>query len=150
MLEKREVYISQNEELKLKAMAIKNDLLVRTQIERQYELIKDRITNSDPNTENNTNDQENMSLLDDLEQLKNRCRLIRGPLTVNAVKQEAAFRILSLKIDLSGNINQLIEFVQLFEQSNKAWEIYRCRIDAKDQKDRVSASFEINKMVSGS
>ncbi len=134
----------QHGDLELKALKIQNDLLQKNRVERKYALIKSLLASD------STEAQEMGGFSKELTRL-----YVKHGLRLKAEKplpmlREKSYRVLSMQIELQGQINQVLSFIHSLEASENPIGIKRCEIKAREQRDEVNALFNIDKIVADS
>ena len=149
LLTKRKQLMSEYTDLKLQASVIQNDLQLRDQVERQYQSIKAQLRSSDNETVR-TDDQELASFAQTLFNLQDKHGLKQKSFRLGRAEHESTYRVLRLNLELQGQLNRMLRFIQTVETSAEPWKIDHCDIRACDQKDMIQAIFEISKIVASS
>ena len=134
----------QHADLELKALKIQNDLLQKNQVERKYALIKSLLASE------GTEAQEMGAFSKELTQLYLRHGLRRNAEKPLPTLQEKSYRVLSMQIELQGQIGQVFSFIHSLEASENPIGIKRCEITARERRDEVKAKFNVDKIVADS
>ena len=131
-------------DLELKALKIQNDLLQKNRVERKYALIKSLLASD------STEAQEMGGFSKELTQLYARQGLRLKAEKPLPLLREKSYRVLSMQIELQGQINQVLSSIHSLEASENPIGIKRCEIKAREQRDEVNALFYVDKIVADS
>lgn len=121
---------------------MKSDLLVKDRIEKEYLEIEPLIRSS-------RTDQQEISLFTrELNDLYSPLQVKIGSVKIFPLVQNEFYRQLSIKIEMSGDIKDIMGFIRAIESSPKPLRVERLTLDVKEIIDQVQASFLISKVIS--
>lgn len=136
-----EILKGQMYQLQVQLAKMRGDVLIKDRIEQMYRQIEPRISST-------RTDQQEISLL--ARQINDLYSKL--PIKIHSVKilpltNSEFYRKISLKIDMSGNIKDVMKFVNSIETCVDPIKIEQLNLKAREIVDRVQASFLISKVV---
>ena len=125
----------------LQVLKIQRDLHRRNAVNQQYKQITPLLSDSFEETQ---------AISVFLRQIRDRYTALG--LRPNLVKQqpithEKGHTVLSIRLDLNARMNQFLRFLESMQNEQDAIAVRRCEIKARDERDSISASLLITKIV---
>lgn len=142
-LEERRVRMARLNSLELKLMKMKADLLVKDRIESVYSRIEPLIACE------GTDQQEISLLARNIGALYSNLNVKIRSVKILPVVSDEFYRRLSLKVEMTGDIRDVLSFIYSVETSGSALRIEKVDLKARDITDNVQVTFLITKIVSG-
>lgn len=140
-LKKRKARIAHMNQLQLKLTKMKRDLLLKDRIDSVYSQIEPLIAGS------GTNQQEISLFTRELGDLYSGLNVRIKTIKILQVTKEDFYRRLSVKIEMSGHIREILSFVLSVEIHPNPLRIEQFDITAREIVDNVEASFLVTKVV---
>jgi len=128
-------------ELELKVLKINQDLSVRHHIERKHEALVSLLSASEDAASGPQGFARQINALCREQGLKMRS------LQALPSQDQQAYRVLSLKLDLQGYIDQILHFIHAVEQSKSPIRIVRLDLETRNIVDLMNASLVVSKVV---
>jgi Tfp pilus assembly protein PilO len=140
-LKMRKTRLANLRQLQLKLMKMKRDLLVKDRIDSRYSQIEPLIVS-------HGTDQQEISLLTrELRDLYLKLNVNTRTIKILPVTNEEFYKRLSVRIEMSGHIKEILKFIYSVEAHANPIRIEQFGIKAKEITDNVQASFLITKVV---
>ena len=127
--------------LRLKLAKIRGDLLVKDRIDSAYARIEPLIASS------GTTHQEMSSFTRELDELFSEWKIRIRAIKILANVNEDFYRRLAVKIEMTGNIEDIVRFIHSVETHPNPIRIEQFELKAREIVDSVSASFLVTKVV---
>jgi len=127
--------------LKLKLMKMKSDLLVKDRIESVYSRIEPLIACE------GTDQQEISLLARNLGELYSKLNVKIRSVKILPIARERFYKRLSIKIEMTGHIRDVVSFIYSVEVGGNALRIEKVDLQARDITDNVQGTFLITKIV---
>jgi len=127
--------------LKLKLMKMKSDLLVKDRIESVYSRIEPLIMCK------GTNQQEISLLARNVGELYSKLKVKIRSVKILPIVRERFYKRLSIKIEMTGHVRDVVSFIYSVEVGGNALRIERVNLQARDITDNVQGTFLITKIV---
>ena len=143
-LDERDTLLRHLDELELRSIRIDKDLSAQDYVERQYSELASVLAKSEGTGDNQ---QAQSVFVGQLKQLYQGQNLYARSVRLLPTSNEKFHRILSIKIDFQGNIEQILGFIHALERSNSPIKIVKLDIEARDVPNSVRAAFVITKVV---
>lgn len=129
------------QELKMRLMRMRGNLLIKDRVEQAYRAIE-------PLIQSNGNDQQEISCftrqLSDLYSSSNlRVRSVR----IMPVNEQEYYKILSVRLELNGNVRDVIGFILSFSDVSDPIRIEQFTLQAEQIAGLINATFVISKIV---
>jgi Tfp pilus assembly protein PilO len=143
-LDKRKSRLARMHQLQLKLMKMRGDLLIKDRIDSIYSQIKPLIVS-------NGTDQQEISLFTrELRNLYSKLRVNTRTIKILPIVNEEFYKRLSIRIEMSGHIQEIINFIHSVETYHNPIRIEQLNITAREIADNVQASFLVTKVVAES
>jgi Tfp pilus assembly protein PilO len=140
-LKKRKACLMQMGQLQLKLAKMKGDLLIKDRIDSIYSQIEPFIVDSGT-------DQQEISLFTrDLSDLYSRLNVKTRTIKILPVASEEFYRRLSVRIEMSGPIREILNFTASLETHSNPVKIEQLDVKAQEIADNIEASFVVTKVV---
>lgn len=140
-LKKRKACLAQADQLQLRLAKMKADLLIKDRIDKIYSQIEPLIIG-------NGTDQQEISLFTrELSDLYSKLNVRTRTIKILPVTSEEFFRRLSVRIEMSGPIAEILNFTVSLETHSNPVRIEQLDIKAQEIADNVEASFVVTKVV---
>lgn len=132
---------SQMHQLQTRLTKVRSDMLIKDRIDRMYSEIEPLISST-------RTDQQEISLLTrQLNDLYSKLPVKIRSVKILPMTETEFYRKVSLKIEMSGKIRDVMKFVFSVERSAEPVRIERFNLKAKEAADHVQASFLISKLT---
>ncbi|UCE04592.1 MAG: hypothetical protein JSW07_13300 [bacterium] len=128
-------------QLQLKLTKMKGDLLIKDRIDNIYSEIEPLIAS------NGTNQQEISLFTRELSDLYSKLNIKTKTIKILPIINEDFYRKLSVKIEMSGHIREILNFILLIESFSNPIKIEQFDIKAREIVDNIQASFLVTKVV---
>jgi Tfp pilus assembly protein PilO len=143
-LKKHQQRLHDLNQLQLKLTKLRGDILVKDRIDRAYAQIEPLLATSQ-------NDQQEISTFTrDVSDLYSKLNTKIRSVKILPPASESFYRSLSIKIEMSGNIKDILKFIHAVEIHPSPLRIEQLDIKAQETNDTVQASLLISKVISGS
>lgn len=140
-LKERKLRLDRMHQLQLKLTRMRGDLLVKDRIDDIYSQIKPLITS-------NGTDQQEISLFTrELSDLYSKLNVKIRSVKILPIVNEEFYKRLSIKIEMSGHIKSLLDFILSIETYSNPVRIEQFDLKAREIMDNIQASFLITKVV---
>lgn len=140
----RNARLARMHELQVKRARLQANLLVRNRIDRMYEQIEPLIAGAG-------NDQQEMSTFTrELSNLYSSLDVKTRSVKLLPTVKEEFYRLLSVKIEMQGQVRDVLRFVLLIEAHSGPLRIEQFGLKAREITDEVYASFLVTKVVAES
>ena len=140
-LKERKLRLDRMHQLQLKLIRMRGDLLVKDRIDDIYSQIKPLITSSGT-------DQQEISLFTrELSDLYSKLNVKIRSVKILPIVDEEFYKRLSIKIEMSGHIKSLLDFILSIETYSNPVRIEQFDLKAREIMDNIQASFLITKVV---
>ncbi|HEX3006986.1 MAG TPA: hypothetical protein VHO90_05160 [Bacteroidales bacterium] len=140
-LERHKVLANQIYQQQINLAKMKSDLLVKDRIEKEYAEIEPLVSSS-------RTDQQEISLFTrELNDLYSPLQVKIGSVKIFPLVQNEFCRRLSIKIEMSGDIKDILKFIRAIEACRNPLKIERLTLDVKEIVDQVQVSFLISKVI---
>ena len=140
-LKVRKTHLAHMRQLQLKMMKMKGDLLIKDRIDSIYSQIEPLIVS-------NGTDQQEISLFTrELRNLYLKLRVNTRTIKILPITKEEFYKRLSVRIEMSGHIKEILNFIHSVEAHSNPIRIEQFDIKAREIMDNVQASFLITKVV---
>lgn len=127
--------------LQLKLTKMTNDVSMKERTDKLYSVYEPFIAGSGT-------DQDEISLYTrELRSLYQNLKVNIRTVTINPIVREDFFKQLSVKIEMSGNIKEILKFIYMIDNYNKPIHTELLDIISQEPTDTVKASFVITKVV---
>jgi len=140
-LRRRKLNLQRFGELQLKLARMKGDLLVKDRIDSIYSEIEPLISSS------NTDQHEISLLTREMSELYSDLDVKIRSVKILPVTQEQFYRRLGIKIEMTGPIRNILQFIVLVESYQDPLRIDRLELTAQQIVDSVKATFLITKVI---
>lgn len=140
-LEERRLRLRRLHQLQLKLTRMQRDLLMKDRIDSIYSQIEPLIMGT------GTNLQEKSKFARELHELFSRLNVQTRVVTPLPIKNLEFYRRLAIKIEMTGNIKDVLNFVSAVEMYRNPIRIEQLDLSTRDAVDDVQASFTITKVV---
>lgn len=135
--------LTQLRESHLQLVKMKADLLVKNRIDEAYRRVEPLITG------HGTDQQEISVFSRDLSGLYAKLNLKTRSVKILPVQEEESYRLLSIRIELEGRVQEVIRFILAVETHPKPLRIEQLTLRAREVADQVQGSFLITKVAAG-
>ncbi len=143
-LQERKARLARMRELQSKLARLQADLLVQNRVDRMYEQIEPLIAGTGT-------DQQQMSVFTrELTDLYSTLNVKTRSVKLLPTVKEEFYRLLSVKIEMQGHIQDILQFILLVEAHASALRIEQFGLKAREITDEVYASFLVTKVVAES
>ena len=143
-LQERKARLARMRELQSKLARLQADLLVQNRVDRMYEQIEPLIAGTGT-------DQQQMSVFTrELTDLYSTLNVKTRSVKLLPTVKEEFYRLLSVKIEMQGHIQDILQFILLVEAHARALRIEQFGLKAREITDEVYASFLVTKVVAES
>ena len=142
-LKQRRQLMQRKGELEKEAFLTQENLHLRNSVEKIHGVLVESLIIS-----GGTESQEIAQLFRELRQLYEKQDLTPKSQSKLPTLFEPSYTVLSVKIELQGNINRIMRFIRSIAEAEAPLGIAKCEIQAQDQRDTVKAFFTVNKIVS--
>jgi Tfp pilus assembly protein PilO len=140
-LKVRKARLARMHQLQLKLTKMKGDLLIKDRIENIYSQIEPLIASS------GTNQQEISLFTRELSNMYSKLNVRTKTIKILPITNEEFYRRLSIKIEMSGHIREILTFILSVETHPNPVRIEQFDIKAREILDNVEASFLVTKVV---
>jgi Tfp pilus assembly protein PilO len=140
-LKERKTRLAHMLQLQLKLTEMKGDLLVKDRVDNIYSQIKPLIAS------NGTNQQEISLFTRELSDLYSKLNVKTKTIKILPIINEEFYRRLSVKIEMSGHVRDILNFILSIETSLNPIRIEQFDIKAREIVDDVQVSFLVTKVV---
>jgi len=144
-LKHRTQLIQQKTDLELLATQTQTNLYLKNRVERKHDAVVKSLT-----TSNRSENYEISIFFDELKELYEKYHLTHKSENTLPTQHQKAYRVLSIKIELQGNVNHILGFIHSIEEAEVPLGIASCEIKAQDQRDTVKALFKVSKIIAES
>lgn len=143
-LQVRKARLARMHELQLKLARLQADLLVQNRVDRMYEQIEPLIAGTGT-------DQQQMSVFTrELTDLYSTLNVKTRSVKLLPTVKEEFYRLLSVKIEMQGHIQDVLQFILLVEAHASPLRIEQFGLKAREITDEVYASFLVTEVVAES
>lgn len=140
-LKQRKLRLDRMHQLQLKLTRMRGDLLVKDRIDDIYSQIEPLITGSGT-------DQQEISLFTrELSDLYSKLNVKIRSVKILPIVDEEFYKRLSIRVEMSGHINSLLNFILSIETYSNPVRIEQFDLKAREIMDNIQASFLITKVV---
>lgn len=140
-LKRRKLHLERMHELQLKLTRMKGDLLIKDRIDNIYSEIEPLITGS------GTDQQEISQFTRELSNLYSKPNVKIRSVKILPIANEKFYRRLSIKIEMSGLVRNILNFILSVEKYPHPIRIEQFTLKAREIADNVRASFLITKVI---
>jgi Tfp pilus assembly protein PilO len=140
-LEERQLRLQRLHQLQLKLTKMTADLLMKDRIDSIYSQIEPLIVGT------GTDLQEKSKFARELHELFSKPNVQTRVVTPLPIKKEEFYRRLAVKIEMTGNIQGILNFISAVETYPNPIRIEQLDLKTRDAVDDVQASFTITKVV---
>lgn len=140
-LKERKLRLDRMHQLQLKLIRMRGDLLVKDRIDDIYAQIKPLITS------NGTEQQEISLFTRELSDLYSKLNIKIRSVKILPIVDEEFYKRLSIKVEMSGHINSILNFILSIETYSNPVRIEQFDLKAREIMDNIQASFLITKVV---
>lgn len=143
-LKERQLRIERKQKLLLTLAKMEGDLLIKDRIDNAYLQIEPLISGS-------SNDQQEISFFTrELNDLYSKLDVKIRSLIISPVAKEDSYKRLAIKIEMSGHMRNILNFIVAVETYSKPLRIEQFDLKAQETTDNIQVSFVISKIVSES
>jgi Tfp pilus assembly protein PilO len=140
-LKERKTRLARMRQLQLKLTKMKGDLLIKDRIDNIYSQIEPLIVS------NGTNQQEISLFTRELSDLYSKLSVRTRTVKILPIANEEFYKRLSVRIEMSGHIREILNFVLSVETYPNPIRIEQFDLKAREIVDNVQASFLVTKVV---
>lgn len=140
-LKERKARLALMRQLQLKLTKMKGDLLLKDRIDDIYSQIEPLIAG------NGTNQQEISLFTRELSDLYSKLNVKTKTIKILPIINEEFYRRLSVKIEMSGHVREILNFILSVETYPNPIRIEQFDIKAREITDNIQASFLVTKVV---
>lgn len=140
-LKERKALLAQMRQLKLKLTKMKGDLLIKDRVDNAYSQVEQFIAS------NGTNQQEISLFTRELSDLYSKLNVKTKTIKILPVINEEFYQKLSVKIEMSGHIREILNFILCIDEFPKPIKIEQFDIKAREIVDNIHVSFLVTKIV---